>query len=122
LGNLDARRDLTYVSDTVDGFLRAGEVRGIEGEVFNLGTGEEVRIGDLAELTIMLINRPVTIEVDPARLRPEKSEVQRLLSDNRRAKDRLNWTPIVGLREGLVKTIEWIQSHMDHYSPGQYQL
>ncbi len=59
LGNLDARRDLTYVSDTVDGFLKVAEAPGVEGETFNLGTGSEVRIGDLAQEIISMVGRPV---------------------------------------------------------------
>jgi dTDP-glucose 4,6-dehydratase len=122
LGNLVARRDLTYVSDTVTGFLRAGETPGIEGQTFNLGTGSEVRIGELAQQVIDLIGRPVRIEVDPARLRPEKSEVQRLVSDYRLARDQLGWIPQVSLKDGLAATIEWIRAHLDDYRPEKYQI
>jgi len=122
LGNLEARRDLTYVSDTVNGFLRVAETTGIEGETFNLGYGSEVSIGDLARQVIELIGKPVKIELDSARLRPEKSEVQRLLSDNRLAQQRLGWTPQVSLDEGLRQTIEWIRGHMEHYQPGKYRV
>jgi dTDP-glucose 4,6-dehydratase len=122
LGNLEARRDLTYVSDTVDGFLKAAEVPGVEGETFNLGTGSEVTVGDLAREIIALVGRPVEVVVDPARLRPEKSEVQRLLSDNRLARERLGWQPVVNLPEGLQRTITWIAAHIDRYQPTQYQV
>ena len=122
LGNLDARRDLTYVSDTVAGFLRAGETPGIEGETFNLGTGSEIRIRDLVREVGALIGKSVDIAVDPARLRPEKSEVTRLLSDNHRAQERLGWQATVDLPEGLRRTIAWISEHMDRYRPSQYQV
>ncbi len=122
LGNLEARRDLTYVADTVAGFLRAAETPGVEGETFNLGTGAEVRIGDLAEAIISQVGRPVRIEIDPARLRPEKSEVQRLLSDNRLAQQRLGWSPQVDLETGLARTIAWIRDHLEFYRPSQYQI
>lgn len=122
LGNLDATRDLTYVSDTVEGFLRAGEVHGIEGGTFNLGVGREVKIGELAQEIIALINRQVYIRIDSTRLRPAKSEVERLLSDNRLAKEKLAWSPSVGLREGLLKTIEWISANLSLYRPSIYQL
>jgi NAD dependent epimerase/dehydratase len=122
LGNLDARRDLTYVSDTVDGFLRVAETPGVEGQTFNLGTGTEVRIGDLAQEILEITGQPVQIQVDESRLRPEKSEVQRLLSDNSRARQRLGWEPQVTLREGLSRTIDWIESHLELYQPGRYQL
>ncbi len=122
LGNLEARRDLTYVGDTVAGFLRAGERPGVVGETFNLGAGDEVSIGQLAETIIDLVDRPCRVEVDPARLRPEKSEVQRLLSDNGLARERLAWQPDVTLREGLRRTIRWIADHLDRYRPEEYQL
>ena len=122
LGNLEARRDLTYVTDTVAGFLRAAEVPTVEGETFNLGSGNEVRIGDLAEEIIFLIGKAVEIQVDPTRLRPEKSEVQRLLSDNRLARERLGWAPSVDLHSGLLQTIEWIKMHLNIYSPKSHQI
>src|SRR5215213_2967569 len=122
LGNLDTTRDLTYVSDTVEGFLCGGEAQGIEGVTFNLGVGYEVKIGELANQIIACIGRNVEVRVDTARLRPQKSEVGRLLSDNRLAKDRLGWSPRVDLREGLLKTIEWLSDHISFYRPNIYQL
>ncbi len=122
LGNLDARRDLTYVSDTVDGFLRVAQTPGVEGETFNLGCGMEVRIGDLAQQIIELIGRKVSITIEPERLRPEKSEVQQLLSDNRRAFERLGWQPRVGLRQGLLQTIDWIRANLHRYHTTDYQV
>jgi dTDP-glucose 4,6-dehydratase len=110
------------VSDTVAGFLRVGETPGIEGETFNLGSGSEIRVGDLAEEIIALVGRPVEIVIDEARLRPEKSEVQRLLSDNRRAGERLGWQPRVSLRQGLKETIAWIEKNIRLYRPGRYQV
>jgi NAD dependent epimerase/dehydratase len=122
LGNLDSRRDLTYVSDTVDGFLKVATAINVEGQEFNLGTGNEISIGELAREIIDLVGRPVEIVVDPERLRPEKSEVQRLLSDNSRARQHLGWEPKVSLREGLSETISWIADHLDWYNPDQYQV
>jgi dTDP-glucose 4,6-dehydratase len=122
LGNLDARRDLTYVADTVLGFLKAAETPSVEGETFNLGFGREVRISDLAEMIISQVGKPVRIEVDTQRLRPEKSEVQRLLSDSHLARQRLGWEPSVGLMDGLQQTIAWIRQHLDLYRPGVYSF
>jgi len=122
LGNLDASRDLTYVSDTVDGFLKAGQTPSVEGETFNLGTGSEIRIGDLAREIISLVGIPKKIVVDPDRFRPENSEVQRLLSDNRLAKDRLGWEPKVSLTDGLKQTIDWVSDHLMSFKPGEYQV
>jgi len=118
LGNLEARRDFTYVSDTVQGLLHAASTPGIEGETIHLGSGDDVRIGDLARQIIDLVGRPVDIVFDPQRLRPEKSEVQRLLSDNRLARQRLGWEPQVDLTQGLVATIDWIRRHLELYQPG----
>jgi NAD dependent epimerase/dehydratase len=122
LGNQEARRDLTYVSDTVEGFLKVAQVADIEGETFNLGSGSEVSVRDLAETIISLVGKIVKIETDPGRMRPPKSEVQRLLSDNRQARQRLMWEPRVPLDSGLKLTIEWIRDHLDLYRPNLYQI
>jgi dTDP-glucose 4,6-dehydratase len=122
LGNLDARRDLTFVLDTIEGFLKIGETPDIEGEVFNLGSGCEIRIGDLAQLVIQMVGRQLQIVVDPLRLRPEKSEVQRLLADNRLVRERVGWAPGVSLEEGLLQTVEWIRLHLNYYQDGRYQI
>jgi dTDP-glucose 4,6-dehydratase len=122
LGNLDARRDLTFVTDSVAGFLCAAKTPSVEGETFNLGVGSEIRIGDLANEIISLVGKPVEIRVDSTRLRPEKSEVQRLLSDNRLARERLGWAPSVDLHAGLDRTIEWITDHIHLYRPKSYQV
>ncbi len=122
LGNLEARRDLTHVKDTVTGFLKVGEVAGIEGETFNLGTGVEVSIAELAQTIVSLVGKRVEIKLDESRLRPEKSEVQRLLSDNSLARQRLGWSPEIDLENGLRDTIAWISEHLDLYTPDKYQI
>ena len=122
LGNLEAKRDLTYVSDTVEGFMMVAKHAGIEGETFNLGASKEVSIAELADMIIELIGRPVKVIVDESRMRPEKSEVQRLLSDNRLAQQRVGWKPKVDLREGLSQTIQWVGEHIHLYRPGQYEV
>lgn len=122
LGNVSARRDMTYVADTVNGFLRVGQVPGIEGETFNLGTGVEISIKSLVDLLSELLGKKAEIIVDEERLRPDKSEVQRLVADNRLARERLGWEPLVSLKEGIENTIEWIREHQDLYQPDMYQL
>ncbi len=77
---------------------------------------------NLAEKIIALVGRPVEIEIDPSRLRPEKSEVQRLLSDNSKAHQIMGWVPQVSFDEGLGNTIEWVQEHLRLYRSGEYQL
>jgi NAD dependent epimerase/dehydratase len=122
LGNLSTKRDFTYVSDTVRGFMLAGEAEGVEGQVFNLGTGEEISIGRLAEKIVRLLGKPVEIALDPERLRPEPSEVMRLRSDNSLACQRLRWQPIVALEEGLARTIHWVREHLDLYQVSRYEF
>lgn len=122
LGNLDTSRDFTYVEDTVDGFIKAGAVGGVEGGVYNLGVGEEIRIGDLARLVIKKVGRSVRIVVAPDRLRPERSEVQRLVSDNHLARERLSWEPKVSFEQGLDRTITWISENIDRYNPDVYEF
>ncbi len=115
LGNLEARRDLTFISDTVNGFLMVGQVPDIEGEVIQLGSGNEMSIGDLALKIIQIIGRRVEIQVEAQRIRPQKSEVQRLVADYRHAKELLGWCPKVDLSQGLKWTIQWIQEHLEAY-------
>lgn len=122
LGNLDASRDLTYVADTVEGFIKVAETPNVEGATFNLGTGKEVSIAELAEKIISLVNRPVKIIVDKQRIRPEKSEVQRLLADNSLAKKRLGWQPQITLSDGLEKTIRWVENNINLYNSSAYQI
>lgn len=122
LGSLDTTRDFTYVSDTVAGFLTAARSEKGLGDVFNLGTGEEIRIGDLAEMVIRMVNRKVTIQVDSQRLRPQNSEVMRLISDNSHAREVIGWKPEVPFEQGLENTITWINKHLDLYRIGKYEF
>lgn len=122
LGNLDARRDFTYVRDTVSGFLRAAVAYDVTGREINLGTGDDISVGELAEAIISLVGRPVEIAVESERLRPEKSEVMRLLSDNGQARRLLGWQPVYSLEEGLRETIAWIGDHLEFYRVGRYEI
>ena len=122
LGNRSTTRDFTYVADTVRGFLLAAETPDVEGEVFNLGTGQEISIGDLAGHIVQAVGRPVEIELDADRLRPQGSEVMRLVSDNSLAVRKLSWKPAYTLEEGLERTIDWIRSNLDQYKIGVYEF
>ncbi|MBV6395821.1 MAG: GDP-6-deoxy-D-mannose reductase [Anaerolineales bacterium] len=122
LGNLDTTRDFTYIEDTVDGFLKAAQAEGVEGGTFNLGTGAEIRVGDLADRIISATGTQARVQVDALRLRPEKSEVFRLISDNSLAKESIGWTPRFSLDEGLGRTIAWIRDHLDLYQVGKYEF
>ena len=122
LGSLDTTRDFTFVNDTVAGFIKASETPGVDGSVFNLGVGDEISIGDLANMVIHKIGRPVKIVVTDERLRPKKSEVLRLISDNRLAREHLGWQPTVPMNKGLEATIDWISKNIEYYQPSKYQF
>ncbi len=122
LGNLHPTRDLVYVANTVDGFIKAAEAPDAIGRTINLGSGREISIGDLAALIIRLVGRDMTITTEQQRMRPEQSEVNRLLADNTLARQLLGWEPSVSLEEGLTRTIEWLREHMERYRPGVYAV
>lgn len=121
IGNLTTKRDFTFVLDTVRGFLLAGNVPGVEGETFNLGTGKEVTVGELIELVVQILGKEVIIEQEQERFRPEKSEVMRLLSDFSKAQEWLGWSPEWSLGAGLKQTVEWIREHLSNYQISGYQ-
>lgn len=122
LGSLHPTRDLNYVANTVDGFLRAAETDAALGQVINLGSGREISIGDLAQLIASLMGVEFRLHSETQRVRPEKSEVERLIADNRLAKSLLGWEPRVSLEEGLEKTIAWIKTHSERYRADLYVI
>ena len=122
LGSLHPTRDMNYVGNTVEGFLAAASEPAAIGRTINLGSNREISIGDLAQLIISLTGSKATIESDAARLRPEKSEVERLLADNKLAKEILGWGPAVSLEDGLKKTIEWVSCNLERYRPDTYAI
>ena len=122
LGNVNTTRDFTFVQDTVRGFMLAAQTPGVEGKTVNLGTGSEIRIGELVEKIVTKVNRPVEIQVEEERLRPEASEVYRLRSDNAQARETLGWQPETDLDSGLDHTIRWIGQHLDLYRVGVYEF
>lgn len=122
LGNVRPTRDLNYVSNTVDGFVAAAAARGAIGETVNLGSGREISVGDLAQLIARIAGRPIRIETEEQRLRPDASEVDRLLADATKAREMLGWEPRVSLEEGLERTIEWLSAHQGRYRAGVYAV
>ena len=113
LGNLAATRDLTYVTDTVEGFERAGRTSAAIGRVINLGQGWDISIADLVKRVSDILGRELEVEIDPARARPAASEVDRLCASNQLAREILGWTPSIPFAEGLRRTIEWFKEHAD---------
>ncbi len=122
LGKLSPTRDFNFVSNTVDGFVRAAEVDAAIGKTINFGSGKEISIGDLAKLIMKHLGRELPIETDEQRHRPEKSEVERLLADNSLAKQLLGWTPKVDFEAGLAITIPWLQDHLSRYRTNVYNI
>jgi len=122
LGSLTPTRDLNYVANTVDGFLLGASVAGVEGATINLGTGKEISVGDLAQRICKLVGREVPVVSESQRLRPEKSEVNRLLADNTLAKQLLGWTPGVSFDQGLENTIRWVEGNLAAYRTGTYTV
>jgi len=122
LGNLDTTRDMNYVLNTVEGFWHVGLHKNSVGEVINLGSGREISIGGLASLIANLVGEKIEIEVDQQRIRPEKSEVERLLCDSTKARELTGWKPRYSLEEGLKATISWLKEHMRYYKPDIYNV
>lgn len=111
LGSLHPTRDFTFVADTVRGFIAAAGTDKGAGEVINIGSNYEVSIGDTVKLIAGAMGVEVEVETDGERIRPEKSEVERLWADNAKAKELLGWTPayagVEGLKRGLGETVKW---------------
>lgn len=128
LGALHPTRDFNYVLDTVSGFIAAAESDKSNGKVFNIGSNFEISIGDTVRMIAEVMNADVQIECDSSRLRPEKSEVERLWADNTRAREILGWAPEfgggAGLRRGLRETAEWFlnKSNLKGYKAKIYNV
>ena len=122
LGNLDPIRDLTYVKDTVYGFLAVENTKESVGNVTNIGTGRGVAIGELIKIISKIIGKELQVEIKKNRLRPEKSEVMELICDYSKAKEITGWEPQYSLEEGLSESIEWIKEHLSRYKADRYNV
>jgi NAD dependent epimerase/dehydratase len=123
IGSLEPVRDLTFVKDTVQGFITVGLCDKVLGQVVNLGVGSGNTIGTVAKKILKILGKEnMPIEKDPSRVRPAKSEVMRLISNNTIAKEICGWQPEYSLEDGLVETIEWIRKNMDMYRPDFYAV
>lgn len=120
LGNTKPTRDLTYVTDTVQGFLSVAESEECVGESVNLGSGTEITVGALAARIAQIMQVKINIISEEERLRPEASEVQRLLSDNSKLRGLTGWAPKIDLDSGLLATIAWLQENRCHYNSDKY--
>ncbi|PWW37443.1 MULTISPECIES: NAD-dependent 4,6-dehydratase LegB [Paenibacillus] len=128
LGSVAPTRDFNYIQDTVSGFIKIMNSELAVGEVINMGSNYEISIGETANTIAEVMGRDVEIETDDIRLRPEKSEVERLWADNSKAKLLLDWEPsfggINGFKRGLKETVKWFQEtdNLKHYKDAVYNI
>ena len=124
LGALSPTRDFVFVKDTVSGFLKIAESNESVGEDINIATGEEISIGELAKLLIKLTDSKAEITTDENRLRPDKSEVDRLLGDNTKIKQLTDWKVSYPLEKGLEETIDWFRKkeNLRQYKSNRYNI
>ncbi len=122
LGNLTPRRDLTFVTDTAQAFVSALDKKGIEGEVIHFGQGSAVSVGELAELCFSVLKKKGSVVTAGGRVRPSKSEVDLLLCDASKAREKLGWEPRVSLEEGVRWTAAYIKKNLAAYRPDDYAM
>lgn len=122
LGSLTPTRDFNYVKDTAAGFIAIAESEQTVGQEINIATQKEISIGELAKEIIKQINPKARIICDERRLRPEKSEVNRLLGCNKKIKELTAWKPSYTLEQGIEETIHWMRGHLGLYKTDIYNL
>ena len=122
LGSLTPTRDFNFVADTVSGFLAVAESEAAVGRVVNVGSGQEIAIGDLVDLIFRVTDITAEVVSDEVRLRPEKSEVERLLCDNSVARELTGWQPEYTLEKGLKITARWMKNNLRTFDTGSYAL
>ena len=122
LGSLTPTRDFNYVKDTAAGFIAIAESEKTIGEEINIATQQEISIGELAREIISQINPSARIVCDEQRLRPEKSEVNRLLGSNEKIGRLTGWKQQYTFAEGIAETIAWMREHMEAYKPDIYNV
>lgn len=122
LGDPAPVRDMNYVGNTVDAYLRMAECDAAIGQVVNAGSGRGETIGRIAEICMKVVGRNVPIIADPTRVRPEKSEVRALICGWEKARTLLGWSPEVALEEGLERTASFIKRHLRLFRPEEYTV
>jgi UDP-glucose 4-epimerase len=120
LGDVTPKRDFTFVTDTADGFVRAALADVAPGTTIQLGTGRTVSVGEVVDICKKVTDSQAEIVTEEARIRPEGSEVQILLSDPSNANRVLGWAPTVSLEDGLAATAEWLRPRVDPETAGRY--
>ena len=122
LGAVAPQRDMTFVADTVRGFIMAATAPDVEGRVINLGSGETFSVGAFARRILAIMGKDIPIRHDETRERPPGSEVMKLVSNNSKARQSLQWTPSTSLHDGLRETIDFIAGHQHLYRPDRYTV
>jgi dTDP-glucose 4,6-dehydratase len=120
LGRLDPRRDLSFVKDTVEGFLAIAGCDAAVGRTVNIGRGEDISIGGLVDLIGQRLGRPIRVECEEQRIRPAASEVERLVAGTELAQSLWGWEPQYSLEQGLDETIEWVRDHLGRFRVDTY--
>lgn len=122
IGSRDPVRDLTYIDDTIRGFIKIGETDAACGKTINIGYGSGITIGDLTEKIVGLVNPKATIVSEECRIRPPASEVMALICDNSLAGEVLGWKPEVDLTTGLSRTIAWVRLNLGMFKTDRYAV
>lgn len=122
VGSTHTTRDFTFVKDTVEGFVKIADCREAIGQVVNLGANREISIGDLVQRIGAVVGVPLTVVTEDERKRPEKSEVERLWSDNAKARALMGWEPRHSLDDGLRLTADWLRKNLGAYKDKIYNL
>lgn len=122
LGSLTPTRDFNFVKDTAEAFVKVAESDKTIGEVINAGSNYEISIGDTVKKIIDILGKDVKIICDDERIRPEKSEVNRLWADNTKIKELTGWAPKYSIDDGLAETVKWIKENMKYYKPDIYNV
>ena len=122
LGSLAPRRDLTFVEDTAAAYVAAATTDAAVGRTIQLGANQDVSVADLVDLVGDILGRELTVETDPRRVRPDASEVVRLISGPFLAREVLGWEARVPLREGLERTIAWIERNTARFRAADYVI
>lgn len=122
LGNITATRDLNYVKDIVEGFIKIMKTSGMEGKILNIGSGMEISIRDLADKIANSMSVKIEIKEENIRKRPKKSEVERLVCNSEKMKKLTDWTPRYSLDKGLKETIKWFRKNLHLYKSEVYNV
>lgn len=122
LGNLHTTRDFNFVTDTAEAFLAIAESSETIGRTLNIGSGTETAICELVELISELTGTRIAVDVEEMRVRPEASEVDRLCANSQQLRQLTGWGPLISLRDGLGRTIEWVSQHLEEFPVGSYAI